>query len=382
MIASQRGAPRRLLFLVTEDWYFISHRLPLALAAKAAGYEVIIASRFGEHRKRLEAEGFSLRPISMRRRGASLLDEVLSIVELRRLYREVAPDIIHHVALKPVVFGSLAASGLQGVWLVNAVAGLGFLFSSDRTSVRLVRPMVHFALRCLLRRPRSIVIVQNSSDREELIKHGRLDPSRVRLIPGAGVDLECFVSAPEPTGVPIVAFAGRMLWSKGVGDFVEAARLLRTRGVAGRFVLIGEPDVGSRDAVPRETLDAWAREGLVELWGRRGDMPAVLMSVHVVCLPSVYGEGVPKILLEASACARPIVTTDRPGCRDAVRQGETGLLVPPGDRGQLASALERLLLNPALRRRFGEAGRRLAEREFDVKTVVATTLAIYSELTA
>ena len=378
------AVPQRktLLFVVTEDWYFVSHRLPLAVAGLRAGYRVVIASRFGEHRGRLEAEGFLLRPIRLRRRGASVVGEAMAILELRRLYQELEPAIVHHIALKPVVFGSVAAIGLRRIAVLNAVAGLGFLFSSQRLFARALRPIVTTALRVLLRRPRSVVIVQNTSDRAELIDRGLARPAQVRLMPGAGVELDSFKATPEGDGVPIVAFAGRMLWAKGVGDFVAAARVLKARNIEGRFVLVGEPDTENPDAVPMETLQEWAREAVVELWGKRSDMPQVLSGVHIVCLPSVYGEGVPKVLMEAAASARPVVTTDWPGCRDAVRAGETGLLVPPGDVEQLADALARLLLDAPLRREFGQAARRLAEREFDVKSVVAATLAVYAELTA
>jgi glycosyltransferase involved in cell wall biosynthesis len=374
--------PKTLLFVVTEDWYFVSHRLPLAQAAMKAGYRVVIAARFGEHRVQLEEEGFILRPIRLRRRGASLAGETAAILELRRLYREIKPTIVHHVALKPVVFGSVAAIGLRRIAVVNAVAGLGFLFTSRRPLAKVMRPMVTVVLRVVLRRPRSVVIVQNSSDRVQLIDRGLARASQIRLIPGAGVDLDSFRVTPEAEGIPIVVFAGRLLWAKGVREFVAAAHLLKTRGVSGRFALVGEPDTENPDAVPMDALRKWEREGVVELWGRRSDMPQVLSAVHIVCLPSVYGEGVPKILLEAAASGRPVVTTDWPGCRDAIREGQTGLLVPPGDVEALAGSLETLLVNRPLRLQFGRAARLLAEREFDIKSVVASTLAIYSELTA
>jgi len=369
-----------LVLVVTEDWYFVSHRLPLAIAARNAGYRVIIASRFASHEALLKSQGFTLRPIRLRRRGSSPFGEVSAILELRRIYQEYAPAIVHHVALKPVVFGSLAAIGLKRVAVVNALAGLGFAFTSRRPLARAVRPAITLALRPLLRRERSVIIVQNENDRAQLLARGLAAPDRVRMIPGAGVELEVFKPTPEPEGVPVVAFAGRLLWDKGVGQLVDAARIIRGRGIPARFVLIGEPDPDNPTSVPMETLREWEREGVVELWGRRSDMPAVLSSVHVVCLPSTYGEGVPKILLEAAACGRPVVTTDWPGCRDVVRDGETGLLVPPGIPNALADALERLLRNPDLRRRYGEAGRTLAEREFDVRAVIAATLAIYEEL--
>jgi glycosyltransferase involved in cell wall biosynthesis len=225
-----------------------------------------------------------------------------------------------------------------------------------------------------------MVVVQNESDRTELIRRRLARPGQIRLMKGAGVDLSVFLPRAEPEGVPIAAFAGRLLWDKGVGAFVEAARELRHRGVAARFVLIGEPDADNPSAISGATLEEWGREGIVECWGRQKDMPAALALIHVLCLPSTYGEGVPKILLEAAACGRPVITTDWPGCRDAVEDGKTGLLVPPGDPTALANALNRLLTDASLRRRLGGAARALAEREFDVQKVVEATLALYAEL--
>jgi glycosyltransferase involved in cell wall biosynthesis len=369
-----------LLFVVTEDWYFVSHRLPLARAARNAGYRVIVASRFTRHRPLLESEGFEIRDIGLRRRESRVWREVLAIWELRRLYRENTPLIVHHVALKPVVFGSLAAVGLRGVRTVNAIAGLGFLFSSQSLSARTLRPFVTLTLRALLRHSGSLLIVQNDRDRSEVLRQRLARPGQIHLIRGAGVELDRFAVRPEPEGVPIAAFAGRLIQEKGVGEFVAAARILRSRDIPARFAVIGEPDDDNPGTVPRETLDAWSTEGIVELWGKREDMPAVLASVHIVCLPSTYGEGVPKILLEAAACGRPVVTTDWPGCRDAVEDRRTGILVPVGDQQALVRALEVLLTDSAKRRRFGSAARALAERNFDVRTVVRSTLEIYGGL--
>jgi glycosyltransferase involved in cell wall biosynthesis len=371
---------KTLLFVVTEDWYFVSHRLPLAVAARAAGYRVIVACRVGDQRALLESRGLEVRPIRLRRRGATPAQEALAILELRRLYQETSPVIVHHVALKPVVFGSLAAVGVRGVVVVNAIAGLGFLFSSRRLLARVARPAVSVVLRVLLGRGGSVVVVQNESDREELLRGRLARPEQIRLIKGAGVDLTLFAPRAEAAGPPVAAFAGRLIWDKGVGAFVAAARELRRRGVVARFVLIGEPDADNPSAVSGATLEEWRREGVVECWGRQADMPSVLASVHVLCLPSTYGEGVPKILLEAAACGRAVVTTDWPGCRDAVEDGKTGLLVPPGDPVALADALSRLLTDAPTRRRLGGAARELAEREFDVRNVVEATLSIYQDL--
>lgn len=369
-----------LVIVVAEDWYFVSHRLSLARAARAAGYHVVIASRFSSHADALRAEGFELFPLRLRRRAKSVRDELASIIELRRLYQRLQPMIAHHVALKPVVFGTIASWGLRKVKVVNAIAGLGYVASSRRLGARVRRALMVPALRRLLSRPASVILVQNELDRAKLLVGGVLDPARIVLLRGAGVDLTEFTPQPESDGPPVVLYAGRFLWDKGVGDFVEAARRLRTEGRVARFVLVGSPDHDSPGTILAHQVVEWQAEGVIEYWGRRTDMPSVFAQSGVVCLPSRYGEGVPKVLLEAAACGRAVVTTDWPGCRDVVRPDETGILVPPNDVDALTIALRGLLADPERRRRYGAAGRKLAEREFDVRGVVAETLRCYSRL--
>ena len=377
---SSEGLPT-LVFVVTEDWYFASHRLPLARAALRAGYRVVVATRFGVHADALRREGFELYHLGLRRRARSVLHELASILELRRLYARHRPVVVHHVAMKPVVFGSLAAWGLRDVGVVNAIAGLGYVFTSRHFGARLRRLLVLSLLRRLSRRPTSVVVVQNESDRATLLASAIVDPERLVLIRGAGVDLGEFAPQLELDRPPIVLYAGRFLWDKGVGDLVEAARRLRSEGNGARFVLVGAPDDDSLGSISSSQIATWTAEGVIEDWGRRADMPAVLAQASVVCLPSRYGEGVPKILLEAAASGRATVTTDWPGCRDAIRHEETGLLVPPGDVSALTDALRLLLADPERRRRYGAAGRILAEREFDVVGVVDATLRCYQRVT-
>lgn len=368
----------KLLFVVTEDWYFVSHRLPLAVAAQAAGFDVAVATRNGEKADVIRSAGIRLIPISLSRRGGNPLREVMA---LWRLYRREKPDLVHHVALKPVMFGAFAAGLARVPAQVNAVAGLGWLFTSSSGVVRLIRPILRWMLARLLNRPHSLTIVQNPEDRSLLERSG-LPAARLRLIRGAGVDVQIFypvVSPPEPVCIVLVS---RMLWDKGVGEFVEAARRLIEAGVKARFVLVGVPDPANPASVPESTLRSWHGLHGVEWWGRREDMPAVLHAAHIACLPSSYGEGVPKSLLEAAACGLPIVTTDAPGCREVVRDGVNGLLVPVRDAAVLADALRKLIDDPALRRRMGEQSRRMAEAEFGQETVVAQTLAVYREACA
>ena len=367
----------RLLFVVTEDWYFISHRLPLAVAAQAAGFEVAVATREGRHGEVIRSAGIRLIPFALSRRGGNPFAEVIA---LWRLYRREKPDLVHHVALKPVMYGALVAWLARVPAQVNAVAGLGWLFTSSSGVVRLVRPVLRRMLGRLLDRPHSLTIVQNPEDRAVLERAG-VSATRLRLIRGAGVDLQVFHPVPPPPQPVCIMLVARMLWDKGVGEFVEAARRLTGAGVNARFVLVGDPDPANPASVPESTLRRWHGRHGVEWWGRRDDMPAVLQAAHIACLPS-YREGLPKSLLEAAACGLPIVTTDAPGCREVVRDGVNGLLVPVRDADALAAALKRLIEDAELRRRMGEASRVRAGEEFSQARVIEATLAVYREVLA
>lgn len=368
----------KLLFVVTEDWYFVTHRLPLAVAAQAAGFDVAVATREARHADVIRSAGIRLIPFSLSRRGGNPLREVMA---LWRLYRREQPDLVHHVALKPVVFGALAARLARVPAQVNAVAGLGWLFTSSSGVVRLVRPAVRRTLARLLNRPRSLTIVQNPEDKALLERSG-VPATHLRLIRGAGVDTQIFYPVPPPSGPACIALVARMLWDKGVGEFVEAAKRLTAAGVNARFVLVGDPDPANPASVPETTLRGWNGQHGVEWWGRREDMPTVLQAAHIACLPSAYGEGLPKSLLEAAACGLPIVTTDAPGCREVVHDGLNGLLVPVHDAAALATALRKLINDPALRHRMGEQSRLRAETEFGLESVIAQTLAVYREACA
>lgn len=376
------GASGTVLFVVTEDWYFVSHRLQLAERLIGAGYRVILASRFSGHRTRIEQAGITCVPIGMRRRGASVLDELQAIRELRCLYRDLSPDIVHHVAMKPVVFGGLAASGMPRLVTVNAIAGLGFLFSSRTLRARLGKELVQIVLRRLIGCGRARVIVQNADDADTLRRAGIGGRDRVHLIGGAGVDLVEFPFTRKAAMVPTITFAGRMLRDKGVALLVEAARRLKAEAVDMNVQLVGVPDPDNPDSHTTAELLAWQDEGVVQWLGRRNDMPSILGSSDIVCLPTTYGEGVPKILLEASACGAAVIASDWPGCRDVVEPGRTGLLVTPRSVESLTDALRALCTNPAMRRRMGEAGRRRIEDRFSIEAVTAETLAIYRQAVA
>jgi glycosyltransferase involved in cell wall biosynthesis len=363
-----------LLFVVNVDWFFLSHRLPIARAAAEAGYDVTVAAADTGQAGRIRAAGLRFVPLELSRKGIGPVSEARALARLVSLYRRERPDIVHHVTIKPVLYGSLAARAAGVPVVINAVSGLGYAFTGEGR--RTLRAVVQSLYRAGLSNPRAHTIFQNPDDMELFVSRRLLRAPQAVLIRGAGVDCAEFRVRPEPAGPPIVLLPARMLWDKGVGAFVEAARLLRARAVPARFVLVGDSDPGNPTAVPVSTLEAWVREGVVEWWGARDDMPDVLSQAAIVVLPS-RREGLPKVLLEAAACGRAIVATDVPGCREAVLHGRTGLLVDYGDSAALAEAIAQLAAEPALRTKYGRAGRALAEREFAVERVVSETLALY-----
>lgn len=367
----------RLLFVVTEDWYFWSHRRALAAAARDAGYDVAVATRPGRLASAIADAGLRLIPLDLPRGGRNPLGELRSIAALARIYRQERPDIVHHVAAKPVMYGalaSLAAPARAGT--VNAIAGFGHAFSQEGST--LAPSALATAFRWALGRATSSVIVQNPEDQRFVIERCRVAPSSVTMIRGCGVDLAAFAPAPEPAGLPVVMFAGRLLATKGVPQLVEAARLVNRGAPRCRVVLVGEPDSGNRAAIAEDQLRQWQADGTIEWWGRRDDMARTLAESTIFALPSMYGEGVPKALLEAAAVGRPLVATDAPGCREIVRDGDTGLLVRAGDVADLAEAIGRLLDDPAARARMGARARRLVEEEFSEADANARTLALYA----
>ncbi len=369
----------KLMFLVTEDWYFVSHRLELAVAAREAGYEVIVATRVDRHGKRITDAGLTLRSVAFNRSGINPLKELRTLVQLARLYRREAPDIVHHVALKPVIYGSLVAriTGTKGV--VNALGGLGYVFFSAGFRAKVLRLIARPVLAWLLNAENTRLIVQNADDEQRLVAAGVAKVSSIRIIRGSGVDPNAYRQVAVTTDVPLVVFPARFLREKGIIEFVGAARALREQGVKARFALVGRPDPANPTSVSLAEVDKWVGEGCVEAWGWRDDMPAVFSQAQIVCLPS-YHEGLPKSLLEAAASGCAIVTTDIPGCREVARPGKTGWLVPAQDTLALAKALQHAIEQPGLRQQYGMSARALVESDFSISRVAKETIAVYEKL--
>ena len=369
-----------IAYFVTEDWYFCSHRLQLAVAAKEAGYTVYVVTRVNSHGAEIEAAGLNLVPVTLSRRSKNPIVEAMFIWRLVRIYKEIRPDIAHHIAMKPVIYGSIAARAARAARVpavVNAMAGLGFLFSSEKLIARLLRPVIRVLFRQLLNNDRTTVILQNPDDVKVLCDSGTVIRDHVRLIRGSGVDTDVYQYQPEPDGVPIVLLASRLLWDKGIGEFVDAASRINRERSNVRFVLVGEGDDENPASISADQLKEWNKQGNVECWGRRSDMPEIFAEAHIVCLPTAYGEGVPKVLIEAASCGRPIVATDAPGCREIVVDGKNGILVPVRDVDALVLAICKLLDSPVLRRQMGQSGRQLVKEEFSLEKVIGETLAIY-----
>jgi len=364
----------KILLFANTDWYLYNFRRDLALALRARGDEVVLVSPAGEYALRLEQMGFHWLEFPLARRGMNPLTELGSIARLVRLYRRERPDLVHHFTVKCVLYGTLAAH-LAGIpAAVNSITGLGYLFLPGGALRNLLRAFVRIWYRSVLRG--SQVIFENAEDRQAFLDYGLIRPADGHLIPGVGIDLERFRPTPLPTGVPVVLLAARLLWDKGVGEFVEAARRLHEQGVRARFALAGRTDPGNPASIPQTQIEAWCREGTLEWWGWIEEMAEALGRASLVCLPS-YREGLPTVLMEAAACARPVVASNVPGCREALQDGVSGLLVEARDAAGLAGVLQRLIDDPALSRKMGLAGRSLAEKKFSSVRIQSRILEVY-----
>lgn len=374
----------KLLYFANTDWYLWNFRRSLALAARDAGHDVLLVSPPGPYAARFAALGLRWLPAPMQRRSLNPLRELGLLRWLHALMRTERVDLVHAFTIKGAVYGSLAAR-LAGVPArVNAVTGLGYVFTSETWRARLLRPVVRALLRLALGGRGGRLVLQNMDDVRRFADMQLVTGDRVHLIEGSGVDCRRFAPGPSSAahteGEPLrVLLPARLLWDKGVAEFVTAAARLAAEGRAIRCLLAGTPDPGNPASVPEATVHAWVRDGLVTWLGHVDDMPALLREVDVAVLPS-YREGLPRALIEAAACGLPLVTTDVPGCRAVVTHEVDGLLVPVRDPEALTRAIARLHDEPALRARLGAAARAKALRVFDERHVIARTLAVYRDL--
>ncbi len=380
MQANRKSAPSKpvkLLYVVNIPRFFVSHRLPLALAARAEGFDVQVAASDAdpEAAERIAAAGLPFHPLPLSQHGLNPLRELRTVIALQRLYTRLKPDLLHHVSIKPVIYGGIAAKLSRRRLIIQAMSGLGYLHVSQQWRARLLEKLSRPAFKFALSGAGTVMIFQNPDDRQVFVNRALVAAERTVVIRGSGVDEREFAPRPEDTAsLPVVLFAGRLLWEKGLGEFVELARRLKSRA---RFRVVGYEERSSPSNVPAAQLQAWHEAGLIEWRGQRDDMAEVYGECNIVCLPSTYGEGVPKVLIEAAACGRACVTTDTPGCREIVRHNENGLLVPPRDLDALADAVTQLIDEPELRQSYGMAGREIVLKGFTMRRVAEATIALY-----
>ena len=379
-----RAQPLKVLFFANTEWYLFNFRLALAKHLRERGVEVVMVSPPGPYGEKLEADGFRWIPVPMARRSLNPLREAWLLWRLFCVYQAEKPDIAHHFTIKCVVYGGLASSAARIQGVVNAITGLGYVFIGNDFRAKILRPLVRQLLRFVIDGHNRRLILQNPDDRQTFLSAGLINDERIRMIPGSGVDTERFRPNP-PLSTTVsrqcakVVFAARLLWDKGLAEFVEAAQKLQSAGVHAEFVIAGDPDPGNPASIPNETLAEWRTHPAITLLGHVADMVAFLEDAHVMVLPS-YREGLPRSLIEAAAAGLPIVTTNVPGCREVVADGVNGFLVPVRDSAALAKAIGKILEDPALAARMGSAGRAKALSEFDERLVFEKTVDVYREL--
>jgi glycosyltransferase involved in cell wall biosynthesis len=367
----------KALFFANTDWYLWNFRRPLIASMRARGWDVVLVAPPGPWLPKLAAEGFRCIAFPLERHGLNPLAELGAVRRLAVIYRRERPDLVHHFTIKCVLYGGIAARIVPVRAIVNAITGLGTLFTTRTMKshflLLIIRTMYRFAL------ARGHVIFQNRDDLATFMDNRLIPAGNTHLIRGSGVDVARFKPPSRPPATPpvVVLLVARLNREKGLEEFVAAAGILVSSGLPVRCLVAGQLDTGHPQAIDEQRLALWKASGHVTFLGHRQDMPELLHSTHIACLPSWGGEGIPRSLLEAMSCGLPIVTTDVPGCREAVRDGENGLVVPPRATASLASALHKLILDPEMRARMGNRSRERAEEEFSEDRVIAETLAVY-----
>ena len=373
----------KFVLYANTDWYLYNFRLSTALQLKSEGHEVVMLSPPGEFGERFAGHGLRWVQLRMERSSLNPLREVVVLRDLTRVLRQEQPDLLRNFTIKCALYGALAARAARVPAVVNAVAGMGYVFASDRMLARTLRPMVKVLMRGTLGGDRSRLILQNPDDADAFVREKLVPQQHIRVIRSSGVNLERFLPV-QPIDEPRplrVLLAARLLWEKGVGEYIEAARTLKAAGRNIDFVIAGSPDPGNPRSVSREQVESWVAEGLVDWRGHVDDMPTLMRSMDVIALPSYYREGVPKSLIEAAACGLAVVTTNLPGCREVVSEhGVDGLHVEPRCARSLSERIAQLDDDRELLRRLGDCARRKAMEHFDEQMVIRRTIEVYDEL--
>ena len=365
----------KLLALSNTDWYLYNYRMPIDKILRQHGYEVVLVCPPGPYVKKMQEAGFRWIPLTMSRSGLNVKQEAATIRRITAIYREEKPDIVHHFTIKCNLYGGIAARLAKVPVVVDSIAGLGYIYASSALKAQVLRPMCDQGYRLAMRR--SKVIFQNSDDLQNFTQRRYVADKNAFLIKSSGVDLSLFSPTPFPDTPPTVLLGSRMLWTKGIKEFVEAARIVKKSYPEARFVLVGKPDPGNPASIPEAQMHQWVEEGTVQWLGFQTNMPELISRSHLICFPSKHTEGTPKFLVEAAASGRPIITTKNRGCKEVVREGGNGLLVPKGDSEALAQAIVSIISHQELMHAMGKASRLLAETEFDLTQVAEQTHQVY-----
>ncbi len=370
---------KRILFIISEESYFMSHRLNLAIEALEKGYKVGLLCNRGKNIHSIKEKGIEVFNFSLSRTSLSPLNHLKTIIKISKTFKLFKPDLIHAVAIKPVIFSSLVTKFHDVEGRVFALGGLGFIFSSNRFLAKLLRPFIVLFLKYCLSGRKTRLIMQNKDDCKKVWDLKLIEKNKTRLIEGAGVDTDLFLPEEESQEMPTVILPARLLWDKGIGEFVEAAKIIKSKSISARFILVGSQDLHNPENIKSQVIDKWVDQGLVEYWGFSDDMPKIMREASIVCLPS-YREGLPKVLIEAASCAKPIVTTDVPGCKEVVSHGVNGYLVKEKESKDLAIFLEELILDRNLRNSMGQEGRKIVLDRFAEDLITEKTRKVWEEV--
>lgn len=371
---------KKILFIVSEDWYFVSHRFHLAKTAILNGYHVTLLTNIDKCKALIEENGIDVIPWSLKRNSYNPLQEIRSIFQVVKAIKQVRPSLIHSVAIKPILYSGIASHITSLKSRVFAFAGLGYIFTSNKLLAKIFRIPVVLLIKLLLKNDYSSLILQNQDDITNLLQLNMIREDSISLIPGSGVDTNLFFPTNDQEELtPIVMLPARLLWDKGINDFVLAVKILKKKNINARFVLVGQSDPHNPASIPDSQIAEWVKNNIIEYWGYKKNMHEILNKASIVCLPS-YREGFPKVLLEAASCAKPIVTTDVPGCRQAIENNFSGLLVPVNDPTALALSIEKLIKDTQLCKLMGERGMHRVKRELSQEIISNQTISLWERI--
>ena len=376
---------KKLLFNITEDWFFCSHFLDRALAAKANGYSIYVISRQNKHKHIIEGHGICSYSIPFNRKSINPIYEFYILLKIIYLYKRIKPDIVHHVAAKPIIYGSIAAKICKIKSVLNAPVGLGFVFSSDTLKAKFLRPILKLLLKSFLNshlgiKMKNKVVFENHDDLNYFIEMGAVKPNSACVIKGAGVKVNKVIYKNNNKRlIPTITLLARMIKDKGIREFVYAAKKINSKKINGRFLLVGDTDPLNPSSLDKSILQKWNNEKIIVWEGWVSDVERILKETDILCLPS-YREGLPKALIEGAAFGIPIVTTDTVGCREVVKDGVNGFLVPIKNSDQLAKKIYKLIKNKSLREKMGKKSHEIALSNFESSIIISQTLKVYDEL--